>query len=296
MVDMSVNLCGVKLKNPVVTLSGTCGYGREFYDYYKPDEVGAITGKAVTLEPREGNPPPRVTETPSGMLNAIGLQNPGVHAFLLNELPWLKEHNAVVIANIAGRTVEEYAAVAEILSDSAVDLFELNISCPNVKEGGVAFGVDPKAVEAVTRAVKAKSKKPLIVKLSPNVADITVTAKAAEAGGCDGLSLINTLLGIRFDIKTKKPILANVTGGLSGPAILPVALRMVYQVRNVTRLPIIGMGGVFDADSAVEMLIAGANAVGVGTAAFMNPYAPVEIAAGIADYCVSRGYKSVSEI
>lgn len=294
--DMTVVIAGVVLRNPVVTASGTCGCGREYTPYYTPGEVGAITVKAITLKPREGNPPPRITETPSGVLNAIGLQNPGVDCFIKNELPWLKKSGAVVIANIAGATVEEYRAVAEILSGTDTDLFELNISCPNVKKGGVAFGVDPAMVEKVTREVKRSCTKPLIVKLSPNVTDITATAKAAEAGGADALSLINTLLGMRFDIRTRRPVLANGTGGLSGPAIFPVALRMVWQTRAVTRLPIIGMGGISTAADAAEMMIAGADAVAVGTAAFMNPRAPVEIAGGLRRFCEENGLRSVREL
>lgn len=294
--DMTVDIAGVILRNPVITASGTCGYGKEYTPYYMPDKIGAITVKALTLEPREGNPPPRIAETPSGVLNAIGLQNPGVRYFIKNELPWLKKSGAVVIANIAGATFEEYCAVAGILSDTDVDLIELNISCPNVKEGGVAFGVDPVMVEKITREVRRATTKPLIVKLSPNVADITVTAKAAEAGGADALSLINTLLGMRFDLGKRRPVLANGTGGLSGPAIFPVALRMVWQTRAVTALPIIGMGGIATADDAAEMMIAGADAVSVGTAAFMNPYAPAEIAAGLETFCEKNGLKSVREL
>ena len=295
--DLSVNLCGVTLKNPIITVSGTCGYGDDYIDYYSPAELGAICVKAVTLSPREGNPPPRVCETPAGMLNAIGLQNPGVEYFIEHELPRLKAMGATVIANVAGATVDEYAAVAEILSHSDVDLLELNISCPNVKHGGVAFGVDPVAVDAVTSAVKKKcGEKPLFVKLSPNVSDITVTARAAEAAGADGLSLINTLLGMRFDLKTKRPILANGTGGLSGPAIFPVALRMIYQVRQISDIPIIGMGGVASARDAAEMMIAGANAIGIGTAMFTHPALPKQIIADLDDYCAECGYKSVSDI
>lgn len=290
--DMSVNIAGVRLKNPVVTASGTCGYGREYLKFYAPEELGAITVKCVTLEPREGNPPPRVAETPSGMLNAIGLQNPGVEYFIKRELPWLKSRGATVIVNIAGNTVEEYVKVAEIVDSSDADMIELNISCPNVKKGGIAFGVDPAAVENVTRAVKSAIKKPLIVKLSPNVADITETARAAEAGGADALSLINTLIGMKIDIRTRRPLLANGTGGLSGPAVLPVAVRMVWQVSRAVKLPIIGMGGVHDTESALEMLMAGADAVAVGTAMFLDPYAPIKIRDGLERFCSENGYPS----
>ena len=290
--DMSVNIAGVTLKNPVVTASGTCGYGEEYLPYYKPEELGAITVKCVTLEPRAGNPTPRVAETPSGMLNAIGLQNPGVEHFIARELPWLKARGATLIVNVAGYTVEDYVAVASLIDASDADMIELNISCPNVKKGGIAFGVDPAAVENVTGAVKKAIKKPLIVKLSPNVSDITETARAAQSGGADALSLINTLLGMKIDIRTKRPLLANGTGGLSGPAIFPVAVRMVWQVRRAVSLPIIGMGGICDADSAVEMLMAGADAVAVGTAMFADPYAPVKIRDGIERFCSENGYNS----
>jgi len=296
MPDMSVDIAGVKLKNPVITASGTCGYGREYLTFYAPEELGAITVKCVTLEPREGNPPPRVAETPGGMLNAIGLQNPGARYFLENELPWLKSRGATVIVNIAGNTVEEYVKVAEIIDESSSDMIELNISCPNVKKGGIAFGVDPAAVEAVTRAVKGAVKKPLIVKLSPNVTDITEIARAAEAGGADALSLINTLLGMKIDVKARKPLLANMTGGLSGPAVLPVAVRMVWQVSRAVKLPIIGMGGVHDTESALEMLMAGADAVAVGTAMFYDPYAPIKIRDGLLRFCRENGYRSPSEL
>ncbi len=294
--DMTVNMCGVILKNPVITVSGTCGYGKEYSMFYKPGDLGAVTVKALTIKPRKGNPTPRITETPSGVLNAIGLQNPGVYVFIEKELPRLKKLGVTVIANIAGSTIEEYCAVASVLSETNCDLFELNISCPNVKEGGVAFGVDPIMVEKVTREVKAVSGKPLIVKLSPNVTDITETAKAAQSGGADGLSLINTLVGMRFDLKTRRPVLGNKTGGLSGPAIFPVALYMVNRVRNITSLPIIGMGGVSTSNDAAEMMIAGADAVGVGTAAFMNPYAPVQIIEGLQTFCRSNNYKSAASL
>lgn len=287
--DMSVNIAGITLKNPVVTASGTCGYGSEYADYYSPADIGAITVKCITAAPRRGNPPPRVTETPAGMLNAIGLQNPGAAYFLDKELPKLKSIGATVIVNIAGSSPEEYGEVAEMLDSSSADMIEMNISCPNVKEGGIAFGTDAKLAESVTRAVRDKTSKPLIVKLSPNVTDITEIARAAEAGGADALNLINTLLGMRIDIKKRKPIIANVTGGLSGPAIFPVALRMVWQTRRVTKLPIIGGGGIATSSDAIEMMIAGANAVSVGTAMFSDPYAPIKIRDGIRDYCMETG-------
>ncbi|MDD6799484.1 MAG: dihydroorotate dehydrogenase [Firmicutes bacterium] len=294
--DMSVNIAGVILKNPVVTASGTCGYGREYAPYYSPAELGAITVKCITAKPRRGNPPPRVTETPGGMINAIGLQNPGADYFLKNELPALKQTGATVIVNIAGSTPDEYAEVAGMLEGSDADMIEMNISCPNVKEGGIAFGTRPDLAEAVTAAVRKRTSKPLIVKLSPNVSDITELARAAESGGADALSLINTLLGMRIDIKKRRPILANVTGGLSGPAIFPVALRMVWQTRAVTALPIIGGGGISSPSDAVEMLLAGADAVSVGTAQFSDPLAPVKIRDGIRAFCEENSVVSVSEL
>lgn len=294
--DMSVKLAGVTLKNPVITASGTCGYGKEYLPFYSPDELGAITVKCVTLEGREGNPTPRIAETPAGMLNAIGLQNPGAAHFIEHELPWLKERGATVIVNIAGNTIDEYVEVARLVDSADIDMIELNISCPNVKKGGIAFGVDPAAVESVTRAVKDAVRKPLIVKLSPNVADITETARAAEAGGADVLSLINTLLGMKIDIHARKPLLANGTGGLSGPAVLPVAVRMVWQVARAVKLPIIGMGGVHDTESALELLMAGADAVAVGTAMFTDPYAPIKIRDGLEQFCRENGYSSPAEL
>lgn len=294
--DMSVDIAGVKLKNPVITASGTCGYGREYLQYYAPEELGAITVKCVTLEPREGNPTPRIAETPAGMLNAIGLQNPGAAHFIEHELPWLKSRGATVIVNIAGYTVEDYVKVAELVDVTDVDMIELNISCPNVKKGGIAFGVDPAAVENVTRAVKNAVKKPLIVKLSPNVADITETARAAESGGADALSLINTLLGMKIDIRSRRPLLANGTGGLSGPAILPVAVRMVWQVSRAVGLPIIGMGGVHDTESALELLMAGADVIAVGTAMFADPAIPLKIRDGLEQFCRENGYASPAEL
>lgn len=294
--DMSVDIAGVKLKNPVITASGTCGYGREYLQYYAPEELGAITVKCVTLEPREGNPTPRIAETPAGMLNAIGLQNPGAAHFIEHELPWLKSRGATVIVNIAGYTVEDYVKVAELVDVTDSDMIELNISCPNVKKGGIAFGVDPAAVENVTRAVKNAVKKPLIVKLSPNVADITETARAAESGGADALSLINTLLGMKIDIRSRRPLLANGTGGLSGPAILPVAVRMVWQVSRAVSLPIIGMGGVHDTESALELLMAGADVIAVGTAMFADPAIPLKIRDGLEQFCRENGYASPAEL
>ena len=296
MAELSVKFAGVELKNPVVTVSGTCGFGEEYAPYYKASELGAIAVKGMTLAPRDGNPPPRIAETPAGILNSIGLQNPGVDAFIERELPRLKSEGATVIANISGSTIADYCKVAEKLSETDVDFIEMNISCPNVKEGGVAFGTNAKTIHEITSSVKANSKKPLIVKLSPNVTDITEMARAAEAGGADALSLINTLLGMRIDLKTKRPILRNNVGGLSGPAVFPVALRMVWQVRNAVKLPLIGMGGIASASDAIEMLIAGADIIGVGTAMFANPYLPLEIIEGLNAYLDENGIGSVSEL
>jgi len=286
--DLSLKLCGVTLKNPVITASGTCGFGKEYEPYYTPESLGAIAVKGLTLKPRLGNPPPRVAETPSGMLNSIGLQNPGVEAFLKTELPVLKARNATVIANIAGNTIEDYCEMAEILSESNVDFVEMNISCPNVKEGGVAFGTDEKMVERITKEVRTHCKKPLIVKLSPNVTDIRKTALAAESAGADALSLINTVTGMKIDIKTKKPLLYNKTGGLSGPCIRPIAVRMVWQVKSVSKLPIIGMGGIATGEDAIEFILAGADAVSIGAASFANPLAPMQILDFIEEYLIEN--------
>lgn len=295
-VDLSVNFAGITLKNPVVTVSGTCGFGNEYSPYYAPEQLGAIAVKGMTLAPRLGNPPPRIAETPAGILNSIGLQNPGVNAFIEEDLPRLKHDGATVIANISGSTIADYCRMAEILSETDVDFIEMNISCPNVKEGGVAFGTNAKTIFEITSEVKKHSKKPVIVKLSPNVTDITEMARAAESGGANALALINTLLGMRIDIKTKRPILHNNVGGLSGPAVFPVAIRMIWQVRNAVSLPILGMGGVASANDAIEMLIAGADVIGVGTAMFANPYLPLEIIDGIAEYMDVNGIKNVADI
>jgi dihydroorotate dehydrogenase (NAD+) catalytic subunit len=293
---MNVNIAGVTLANPVVTASGTFGFGREYGTLYPLSELGAIAVKGLTLLERPGNAPPRVAETPAGMLNSVGLQNPGVEAFIRAELPWLKEQGAVVIANIAGNTIEDYCAMAERLSDTAVDLIELNISCPNVKQGGVAFGTSCDSAAGITAAVRGYCKKPLIVKLSPNVTDIAEIAVAAVDNGADALSLINTLLGMRIDINTRRPILANNVGGLSGPAVRPIAVRMVWQVRRRVSVPIIGMGGVATWEDAVEMVLAGANAVAVGTALYADPFAPIKIKQGLAEYLERNGIADVNEL
>lgn len=296
MMNMKVNIAGVELNNPIITASGSYGFGREYGELYSLNELGAICVKGLTLAPRAGNPPPRITETYGGILNSVGLQNPGVDAFIEYELPELKQYTCKVIANIAGNTVEDYCQMAEKLSDSDVDMLEMNISCPNVKEGGVAFGTNANTILNITQEVKKHTNKPLIVKLSPNVTDITEMAKAAEQGGADALSLINTLLGMAIDIKTRRPILANVTGGLSGPAVKPVAVRMVYQVAQVTNLPIIGMGGITTGEDAVEFMLAGSCAVAVGTANFMNPYACVDIKKGIVDYMEQNKIDDVGDL
>lgn len=270
---LEVQLGSIKLKNPVMPASGCFGFGREYSQFYDLSCLGAIAVKAITQEPRAGNPTPRVAETPAGMLNAIGLQNPGVEAVLKEELPWLAQFDLPVIANIAGSTIEEYVYVAERVSKAEnVAALELNISCPNVKKGGITFGTDPDIAAQLTAAVKKVSRVPVFVKLSPNVTDIVSIAKAVERAGADGLSMINTLLGMRFDLKTKRPILANGSGGLSGPAIKPIALRMIYEVSQVVSIPIIGMGGILTAQDVVEFFLAGASAVAVGTANFIDPY------------------------
>ena len=284
MADLQVNIAGVEFRNPVITASGTFGFGKEYSEFYPLSELGGISCKGLTLEERPGNPPPRVAETPGGMLNSVGLQNPGAERFLAEDLPWLKAQGTVVIANIAGRSPEDYCALAERLSDTAVDMVELNISCPNVKEGGVQFGTTCAGAESITAAVRKHCRKPLMVKLSPNVADIGEIAAAVESAGADALSLINTLTGMRIDIRTRRPILRNNTGGLSGPAVFPVAVRMVRQVYNRVKVPIVGMGGISKWQDTVEMMLAGASAVQVGTASFTDPYAPVKIRDGLAAY------------
>lgn len=295
-VNLAVNIGGVELKNPVMTCSGTYGSGREYEDYVDLNRLGGLAVKGVANKPWLGNPTPRIAETYGGMLNAIGLQNPGVDAFIKEDIPYLKQFDTKIIVNVVGRTIEDYCQVVEKLGDQDIDLLELNISCPNVKEGGIAFGVIPKMVEKITKEVKKYSKQAVIVKLSPNVTDIKEIAKAAEAGGADALSMINTLLGMQIDIHRRKPILANTTGGLSGPAIKPVAIRMVYEVRSVTSLPIIGMGGISNGEDAIEFLLAGANAVGVGTANFHNPAATMDVLDGIMDYCDRYRIKDIKDI
>ncbi len=296
MTDLSVNIAGVTLHNPVITASGTFGFGHEYAEFYPLSKLGGISCKGITLEERLGNPPPRIAETPSGMLNAVGLQNPGVDHFIRQDLPWLKQQGTAVIANIAGNTPEEYCAMAEKLSDSDVDLIEMNISCPNVKHGGVQFGTSCQSVGEITRQVRRHCTKPLMVKLSPNVADIVSIAKAAESEGADALSLINTLTGMRIDIRTRRPIIRNNTGGLSGPAVFPVAVRMVWQVSSAVQIPVVGMGGISTWKDAVEMIMAGASAIQIGTVLFSDPYAPIKIVEGLQAYLEEQGIDSISQL
>lgn len=294
--SLCVNLAGVELKNPVMTASGTFGSGAEYSEFVDLSRLGAVVTKGVANVPWEGNPTPRIAETASGMLNAIGLQNPGVEVFCKRDLPMLAQQDTRVIVNVCGRTTEDYLEVVERLADEAVDLLEINISCPNVKAGGIAFGQDPKGVEQITARIKEKARQPIIMKLSPNVTDITEIAKAAEAGGADVLSLINTLTGMQIDVEKQCFALANRTGGLSGPAIKPIAVRMVYQTAQAVKIPIIGMGGISSWEDAVEFLLAGATAVSVGTANFYDPEATIKILEGIATYQERHGFASIAEM
>ncbi len=294
--NTKVNIAGVEFKNPVTTASGTFGSGAEYSEFVDLSLLGAVTTKGVANVPWPGNPTPRIAETYGGMINAIGLQNPGIDVFVNRDIPFLKQYDTKIIVNVCGKTTEDYIDVVERLGDQPVDLLEINISCPNVKEGGIAFGQDPKAVEAITREVKRHAKQPIIMKLSPNVTDITVMAKAAEAGGADALSLINTLTGMKIDINRRTFALANKTGGMSGPAVKPVAVRMVYQVAQAVKLPIIGMGGIMTAEDAIEFILAGATAVSVGTANFHNPYATKEVVEGIEAYMRKYGVEDINEL
>ena len=294
--NTKVTLAGVELKNPVMTASGTFGSGAEYSEFYDLSVLGAVVTKGVASVPWPGNPTPRIAETKSGMLNAIGLQNPGIDVFLERDLPFLKQYDTKIIVNVCGRTVEDYCAVAERLSAEPVDLLEINVSCPNVKEGGIAFGQDPRALENITREVKKYAAQPIIMKLSPNVTDITEMARAAEAGGADVLSLINTLTGMKIDIHRRTFAIANRTGGMSGPAVKPVAVRMVYQTAQAVKLPIIGMGGICDGEDAVEFILAGATAVAVGTANFADPYAAKKVAEGIEAYMEQYQVEYIREL
>lgn len=295
-INTKVNICGVEMKNPVTTASGTFGSGREFSEFVDLNKLGAVTVKGVAAEPWKGNNAPRIAEVYGGMLNSVGLQNPGAEYFINNDIPFLRQFDTKIIVNICGHSIEEYCNAAEMLSDSDVDLFELNISCPNVSQGGITFGTVPSMAEKVVSEVKKYCKKPLIVKLTPNVTDITEIARAAVSGGADGLSLINTLLGMKIDIKRRKPVLFNKVGGFSGPAVKPVAIRMVYQVCKAVNVPVIGMGGISNYEDAIEFIMAGATAVAVGTANFSNPFATVEIVDGIEKFMIKNGIKDLSEI
>lgn len=297
MTDLTVKLPGLDLKNPIMPASGCFGFGKEYAQLYDLSQLGAIMIKATTVETRLGNPTPRVAETASGMLNAIGLQNPGLEKVAGQELPWLEQYDVPIIANVAGTTTEDYVEVAKAISQASnVHALEINISCPNVKLGGITFGTDPDVARELTRAVKEVSSVPVYIKLSPNVTDIVSIAKAVEEGGADGITMINTLLGMRMDTKTGRPIIANITGGLSGPAIKPVALRMVYEVSQHTKLPIIGMGGITNVDDVIDFLSAGASAVAVGTANFVNPFVCPEIIGQLPERLHQLGFDSVEQL
>ncbi|MGF7143486.1 dihydroorotate dehydrogenase (NAD+) catalytic subunit [Anaerotaenia torta] len=294
--NTKITIAGVTFQNPVTTASGTFGSGMEYSDYVDLSRLGAVTTKGVSSVPWPGNPTPRVAETYGGMLNAIGLQNPGMEVFIRRDIPFLRQYDTKIIVNVVGKTTEEYCEVVERLADCDVDMLEINISCPNVKEGGIAFGQDPGCVEAITSEVKKRAKQPIIMKLSPNVTDIAEMARAAQAGGADALSLINTMTGMKIDIHRRACLLANKTGGLSGPAIKPVAVRMVYQVAHAVDLPIIGMGGISTAEDALEFLMAGASMVAVGTANFINPSATIEVLEGMEEYMRQYNIKDIREI
>lgn len=296
MTDMKINFCGVEFKNPIVTASGTFGFGMEYNEYVSIEEYGGFGAKGLTRFPREGNKPPRIAETPSGILNSVGLQNPGVEYFAKHIMPDLAKYDTNVIANMSGNSIDEYCEMAQILSNTDVAIIEMNVSCPNVKQGGLAFGTDPKTVYELTKAVKNCCKKPLVVKLSPNVTSITDIAKAAEDGGADGLSLINTLLGMKIDINSKRPILANNMGGLSGPCVKPIAVRMVYQVHNAVKIPIIGMGGVMNFEDVIEFMLAGASLVALGTGLFIKPDMIIDIKQGMEKYMNIHGITDINDI
>ena len=294
--NMAVNIAGVEWKNPVTTASGTVGSGEEFSEFVDLNRLGAVTTKGVANVPWPGNPTPRVAEVYGGMMNAIGLQNPGIDLFCKRDIPFLRKYDTKIIVNVCGKSEQDYCEVVERLGDEDVDMLEINISCPNVKEGGIAFGQNPKAAESITKAVKKYAKQPVIMKLSPNVTDITEMARAVETGGADVVSLINTLTGMKIDINRKTFAIANKTGGMSGPAVHPIAVRMVYQVAQAVKLPIIGMGGIASAEDAIEMILAGASAVSVGTANFHNPAVTMEIVEGIEKYMQAQGFDSVADM
>ena len=294
--NTKVNLAGVELKNPVMTCSGTFGSGMEYAEFVDLSRLGAVVTKGVANVPWPGNPTPRVAEVYGGMLNAIGLQNPGIDVFCERDIPFLQKYDTKIIVNVCGRTTEDYCEVVDRLAEQPVDMLEINISCPYVKHGGIAFGQDPKAVETITKAVKERAKQPIIMKLSPNVTDIAEMARAAEAGGADVISLINTITGMKIDVNRRKFVLANKTGGMSGPAVKPVALRMVYQVAQAVKVPVIGMGGISTAEDALEFILAGATAVSVGTANFADPQATVKIIEGIEAYMKAQGVADIHEL
>lgn len=294
--DLSVTVAGVKFPNPVIAASGTYGFGQDYTDLYPLNKLGGISCKGTTIHPKDGNPAPRIAEAPAGMLNSVGLQNPGVDVFISEHLPKAKKDGNVIIANIAGATLDDYRAVAEKLDDTDVDMIELNISCPNVKQGGASWGITCDGAAAVTKTVRAVTKKPLMVKLTPNVTNIVEIAKAAESEGADCLSLINTLLGMRIDIKTKRPVLKNNVGGFSGPAVFPVAVRMVWQVANAVGVDVVGLGGITTAEDVIEMMMAGAKAVQIGTAIFTDPYTPVKVIDGLERYMTKNNLNSLNEI
>ncbi|MDO5383163.1 MAG: dihydroorotate dehydrogenase [Eubacteriales bacterium] len=295
-VNMAVNIAGVDFKNPVTVASGTFGSGMEYCEYVDLNKLGAVTTKGVANVPWAGNPTPRIAETYGGMINAVGLQNPGLDTFIARDIPFLKKYDTKIIVNVCGKSEEDYVDAVEKLGDQPVDLLEINISCPNVKEGGIAFGQVPSSAEKITKAVKAVAKQPVIMKLSPNVTDITEMAKAVEAGGADAVSLINTLTGMKIDVNRRTFAVANKTGGLSGPAIRPVAVRMVYQTANAINIPIIGMGGITCAEDALEFIMAGATMVSVGTANFNDPQTTIKVIEGIRSYCAQNGIKDVKEL
>ena len=296
MAELSVNFAGVPFKTPVVVASGTFGFGREYSEFFDLSQLGGICVKGLTIKERSGNPPPRIAETPMGILNSVGFQNPGVAAFIEYELPFLRQYDTNIIANISGNTVEEYCEMTEKLSDARIDIIEVNISCPNIKAGGMAFGTSCESAARVTEEVKKHASVPVMVKLSPNVTDIADIARSVEAAGADAVSLINTILGMKINIETQKPVLHYNTGGLSGPAVLPVAVRMVWQVANAVKIPILGMGGISKGSDAVEMMLAGAALVSVGTALFADPCAPVKVTEGINNYLTRKNIPSAGEL
>ena len=293
---LNVNVAGVHFKNPLIAASGTFGFGLEYKDYIDLNQLGGISVTGLTLEPRKGNPPPRIVETPSGILNSVGLQNPGVEYFIESVLPELKQYNTIIIANINGNSLDEYCHMASRLQQADIHMLELNLSCPNVKQGGVSFGTDPKMVYSITKAVKKHSYQPLVVKLTPNVTDITEIDLAAQQGGADAISLVNTFLGMAIDVKTRRPVLGNITGGLSGPAIKPLALRMVWQVSKVVDIPIIGMGGIMTGEDVVEFLLAGASAVSVGTANLASPDSMIVILDELKSYMLNNKIFNIHEL